>query len=131
MAAFSQSSKAKLATCAPALQSLFTSVVGKIDCTIIEGHRDAARQNELARHGKSQLLFPKSAHNSAPSRAVDVIAYPIDWKDRERQTLFAGYVLGVARERGVLLRWGGDWDLDFQTADNNFDDLVHFELMEE
>jgi len=27
------------------------------------------------------------------------------------------------------LRWGGDWDRDTQVDDNNFDDLVHFELV--
>ena len=131
VAKFSARSRENLLTCAPRLQNIFKSVVREFDCTIIEGHRDEARQNELQRQGKSQLVWPKSAHNSNPSRAVDVIAYPIDWRDRERQTLFAGYVLGIARTRNIALRWGGDWNHDFQVADNMFDDLVHFELMEE
>jgi len=29
---------------------------------------------------------------------------------------------------GLKIRWGGDWDMDTQTKDNKFDDLVHFEL---
>jgi len=29
---------------------------------------------------------------------------------------------------GMKIRWGGDWDMDTQTKDNKFDDLVHFEL---
>ena len=61
---------------------------------------------------------------------VDVVAYPIDWNDRERQTLFAGYVLGLAKSMGITLRWGGDWDRDTDVQDNKFDDLMHFELVE-
>ena len=62
--------------------------------------------------------------------AVDVAPYPIAWDDRERQTLFAGYVLATAKALGVELRWGGDWDGDTEVRDNQFDDLVHFELVE-
>ena len=29
---------------------------------------------------------------------------------------------------GIDLIWGGDWDGDTDLNDNNFDDLVHFEL---
>jgi len=64
-----------------------------------------------------------------PSLAVNAAPYPIDWENRERATLFAGYVLGVADEMGIKLRWGGDWNMNFETADNNFDDLWHFELI--
>ena len=131
MPRFSPRSQANLDSCAKPLRELFEDVIAAFDCTILEGYRSEERQNELRRQGKSQLGWPASAHNSEPSRAVDVIAYPIDWKDRERQTLFAGYVLGIARMQGVALRWGGDWNRDFQIADNVFDDLVHFELMED
>jgi peptidoglycan L-alanyl-D-glutamate endopeptidase CwlK len=131
MPAFSEKSNARLATCDPRLQAVFDRVVAEFDCTILEGIRGMERQNELYRQGKSQLRFPESDHNKDPSRAVDAIAHPIDWKDRERQTLFAGYVLGVAAQLGVKLRWGGDWNRNFQVADNAFDDLVHFELMED
>ena len=30
-----------------------------------------------------------------PSRAVDVVPYPIDWDDRERFHLFAGFVIAL------------------------------------
>ncbi len=66
--------------------------------------------------------------------AVDAAPYPIDWSDRERMTLFAGVVQGVAMalyDEGKidhLVRWGGNWDNDTEVADNSFDDLVHFEL---
>ena len=52
----------------------------------------------------------------------------IDWDDRERFTLFAGFVLGIAKSMGINLRWGGDWDQDWTVKDNKFDDFPHFEL---
>jgi len=85
----------------------------------------------LAAEGKSQVRWPDGNHNTVPSLAVDVTPYPIKWDDRERQTLFAGYVLATAKAMGVSLRWGGDWDRDTEVRDNSFDDLVHFEIVKQ
>ncbi len=125
---YSQRSKDKLSSCDQKLQDIFNEIIKHVDCTIITGHRGKEEQNEMHRTGKSQLQFPDGKHNSDPSRSVDAAPYPIDWKDRERATLFAGYVIGIARMQGFTLRWGGDWDRDWQVKDNNFDDLWHFEL---
>tara|TARA_B100001964_G_scaffold187128_1_gene208008 strand:- start:2772 stop:3173 length:402 start_codon:yes stop_codon:yes gene_type:complete len=129
MPKYSKRSKEKLNTCDQKLQDIFNEIIKHVDCTIITGHREKEEQNEMYRTGKSQLKYPKGKHNSDPSKAVDAAPYPIDWKDRERATLFAGYVIGIARMQGVTLRWGGDWDRDWQVKDNNFDDLWHFELI--
>ena len=131
MSKFSARSESRLFTCDKRLQKLFNKVVEEFDCTIIEGHRDEERQNEMFRTGKSQLKFPDGKHNSIPSKAVDVAPYPIDWNDREYFTYFAGYVKGIAATMGIKIRWGGDWDGDWQVKDNNFDDLPHFELLGE
>ena len=125
---FSRTSLARLSTCDQRLQDLFGEVITHVDCTIIEGHRDRARQNEMFRTGKSQLRWPHGKHNAMPSLAVDAAPYPIDWTDRERATLFAGLVMGLGRAGGLVLRWGGDWNGDWQVKDNHFDDLWHFEL---
>ena len=130
MPKFSKKSLSKLETCDKRLQDLFLRVVKKFDCTILEGHRGKDRQNKLFDEGKSKLKYPKGKHNSLPSKAVDVAPYPIDWNDRERFTYFAGYVLGIAYQMGLKIRWGGDWDMDTQVKDNNFDDLPHFEIKE-
>lgn len=130
MPAYSAKSAENLAECDERLQRVFNEVIRTVDCTIITGHRGEAEQNEMFRTGKSQLQWPDGKHNSRPSKAVDAAPYPIDWQDRERATLFAGFVVGIARGMGVELRWGGDWDSDWQVADNNFDDLWHFELVE-
>lgn len=130
MPQFSPASLAKLATCDSRLRAIFEKVVSSADCTILEGHRDQQRQAAAVAAGASKTPWPKSKHNRLPSLALDAAPYPIDWQDRERMSLFAGFVLGVAFEQGVAVRWGGDWNGDFRVADNNFDDLVHFELME-
>ncbi len=129
MPAFSEKSFAKLATCDPLLQRVFYDVVQNFDCTILEGHRNQARQNQMVAEGKSQVRWPDGKHNTVPSCAVDVTPYPIQWEDRERQALFAGYVLATAKAMGISLRWGGDWDRDTEVRDNTFDDLVHFEIV--
>jgi len=130
MPSFSEKSLTKLATCHPLLQRVFHEVVKNFDCTILEGQRNEARQNQMVAEGKSQVRWPDGKHNTVPSRAVDVTPYPILWDDRERQTLFAGYVLATAKAMGIDLRWGGDWDRDTEVRDNSFDDLVHFEIVE-
>ena len=130
MPRFSEKSISKLATCDPRLQRVFHEVVANFDCTILEGHRNRERQNRMVEEGKSQVRWPDGKHNTVPSKAVDVCPYPIGWDDRERQTLFAGFVLASAKAMGIELRWGGDWNRDTEVRDNTFDDLVHFEIVE-
>ena len=97
---------------------------------MIEGHRSAERQDKLFEEGKTKVKYPNGRHNSNPSRAVDVVPYPIDWDDRERFHLFAGFVIGIAKSMAINLRWGGDWDQDWYVHDNRFDDFPHFEIKE-
>ena len=125
---FGKTTKKRLTTCNDKLQKLFNEVIKHVDCSILEGHRDKDRQNKLYEEGKTKVKYPNGRHNRQPSSAVDVTPYPVDWKDRERQTLFAGFVIGVASQMNINLRWGGDWDQDFQVVDNRFDDFPHFEL---
>ena len=107
---------------------LFSVVVKRFDCSVLCGYRARAEQNDLYRRGRSRLKYPNSRHNHKPSLAVDVAPYPLDWSDRERFCLFAGYVLGAADRMGIPIRWGGDWDKNTLLSDNRFDDLPHFEL---
>ena len=128
MAKFGRTSKNRLATCDKRLQKVFNEVIKSVDCSVLEGHRGQERQDQLYIDGKTKVKYPNGRHNSSPSNAVDVTPYPVDWADRERQTLFAGFVIGIARSMGITLRWGGDWDMDFQVMDNRFDDFPHFEV---
>ena len=128
MPRFGSRSRQRLDTCDERLQKVFERVVEEIDCTILEGERGEERQNFLYDSGQSKLRYPNGKHNSSPSLAVDVAPWPIDWEDKERFVLFAGFVLGVAKEMGIKLRWGGDWDQDWTTKDTKFFDGPHFEL---
>lgn len=130
MPRFGKRSRANLSTCDDRLQKLFNEVIKHVDCSVTEGHRSKERQNELQEQGKSKVRYPKGRHNSSPSRAADVTPYPVDYNDRERQTLFAGFVLGIAQSMGLNIKWGGDWDRDFKVMDNRFDDFPHFEVMD-
>jgi len=127
---FGSRSKERLTTCDEILQKVFNEVIKYVDCSVLEGHRGEERQNRLFEEGKTKVTYPNGRHNSNPSNAVDVTPYPINWEDRERQTLFAGFVIGIARSMGITLRWGGDWDMDFEVMDNRFDDFPHFEIRE-
>jgi len=128
---YSDKSKQKLEECDEQLQDIFNEVIKYVDCTIITGFRTKSEQDEKYNAGLTKVKWPKSKHNKEPAIAIDVAPYPIpeNWDDRERFTLFAGFVLGVAAMKGIQLRWGGDWNMDFQVKDNKFDDLIHFELI--
>ena len=131
MPRFGRTSKNRLATCHEDLQDLFNEVIKHVDCSILEGHRDKERQNKLYDEKKTKVRYPNGRHNASPSRAVDVVPYPIDWNDRERFHLFAGFVLGIAKSMEINIRWGGDWNQNFEVDDNQFDDFPHFELKKE
>ena len=130
MPSFSDLSSGRLDTCHPDLQRLFKRVVETYDCSVLEGHRGEAAQNKAVDKGNSQLRWPKGKHNRKPSVAVDVAPYPVDWNSQNRFYHFAGYVKAMALEMGLLVRWGGDWDDDFDFEDQSFDDLPHWELLE-
>jgi len=135
MPKFGKNSLKQLKTCDAKLQEVFNEVIKTVDCSVLEGHRSEVRQNALYKEGKTKVTFPKGRHNSSPSNAVDVVPYPVDWGDRERFTLFAGFVIGIAKSMGIKLRWGGNWDMweengRWEVNDNKFDDFPHFELRE-
>lgn len=126
---FSRKSMKELETCHPELQRLFKEVIKQFDCSVIGGYRSNEQQEEFYRKGFSKLRGGQSKHNYHPSLAVDVCPYPIDWENKERFILFAGYVKGVANRLGIKIRWGGDWDSDNFMKDQTFNDLPHFELI--
>ncbi len=157
MPKFGALSEERLKGCDPKLQILFREVVVKYDCTVLVGHRGQEAQDKAVREGNSKVSWPNGRHNSKPSMAADVSPYPIEWggpiitypsaddaRDKtngkvneenlralKRFIHFAGYVQGKASEMGIKLRWGGDWDRDFDLDDQDFNDLVHFEVVGE
>lgn len=125
---YSKASQLTLNTCDDKLQDIFNEVIKWFDIIILCGYRNKERQNYLYFTGKSKVKHPFSKHNVSPSQAIDVAPYPIDWEDKERFVYMAGLVMGIAKMKGINLRWGGDWDRDTEVKDEKFRDLGHFEL---
>lgn len=121
MPSFGKISLDRLTTCDPRLQELFLEVVKHRDCSVLEGYRPQDAQDKAFAEGKSKTPWPNSKHNKAPSLAVDVMPYPIDWSDKNRLIEFAGFVLGVASQKGIRVRWGGHF--------KSFFDGPHWELI--
>ena len=135
MSIFSERSVTKLRTCDPLIVKLFLDVVSDFDCTILCGHRSQLEQDEAYHRGLSQLTFPNSKHNVNPSKAVDVVPYfsqkpHIRWDDLQSFCFFAGAVLGIASQKGIHIRWGGNFNMSDDIHSNKFVDMPHFELLE-
>ena len=115
-----------------------------IDFGLSEGHRPPEKQFEYFKKGRKEVggewvivdkskvvtykdgYNKKGKHNYNPSLAVDVVPYPIDWKDIKRFIEFANYVKGVADmlfAYGAIdnrIEWGGNW--------KSFKDYPHFQI---
>ncbi len=126
---YSKTSRERLDSCHPKLQQLFDSLIKDYDVSIICGHRSKAKQDQAVASGASKTKFPNSKHNALPSLGVDAALYPIDWNDTGRHYMFVGIVKERARQLGIRIRCGADWDMDGHTDDQKFNDLVHFELV--
>lgn len=126
---FSNKSLAQLATADPRLQVLAWAVLQHMDISILEGHRSLERQEVMYNHGRSKVLRGK--HNERPSLALDMAPYPYPGNDKRPYYMLAGIVKVLSAALGTKVRWGGDWDSDDDFDDQIFNDLAHFELVEE
>ncbi len=93
----------------------------------------------LHRTGASEKVWPFSEHNfmldgKPHSKAFDFAPHlgrrGIPWEDTHLFALVAGVFFAVARELGVKLRWGGDWNMNGLTTDQTFMDWGHLEIEE-
>lgn len=139
MPSFSETSKQRLATCDPRLQSILNEAIKFVNFIVIEGHRGEAAQNEAFRTGKSQKRWPEGNHNALPSRAVDIAPYfpdnkTIDWGDLIAFGRLMGIVDLIATQMGYRLRFGIDWDGDFHSTNRDpnehFLDAPHVEIVD-
>ena len=132
MPKFGKRSLKRLEGVDPRLVEVLNEVVKYFDITVIEGLRSQERQDQLVKEGKSKTKFGKHVQGLA----VDISPYPIDQNARDDYHYLGGFVLGIASSMGIKIRWGGDWNASSlyegqrTTKDNNFDDLVHFELID-
>ena len=125
MPRFGKKSLAELRGLDSGLVNVLNQAIKHFDFSVIEGMRSLETQTQYVADGVSKTL--KSKH--LEGKAVDISPYPIDYDDSERFVYLGGFILGVASQLGVKLRWGLDWDMDTYTKDTNFRDLGHFELI--
>ena len=132
MPKFGSASEAQLATCDPRLVKVLREAIKYYDFSVVEGFRGKIAQNAAYAKGLSKLPWPLGNHNKSPSTAADCAPFPIDWSDREanleRFCILAGVILVVSTQLGIPIRWGGDWNQNRDTRDENFRDRPHFEL---
>jgi hypothetical protein len=127
---FGSVSKAKLATCHPALQAFATALIARddlpCDFSVFEGHRGKALQDTLFEHGYSKVQWPDSKHNSVPSQAVDLVPYvggKVVWDKALCQKLAV-----IAKEVWASLPEAQDFDLKWGGDFKNFFDGPHYEI---
>lgn len=119
----------RLSTCHDDLQRLVQIVSDAFSVLVIVGHRDQIEQHQAYISGHSEKDWPDSKHNGLPSKAVDIAPRPYNPNDLKRLYLFAGYVLGTAKQLEIHIRYGGDWSGALDPSHNKFNDLWHFELI--
>lgn len=73
------------------------------------------------------------ASNHAPKTdgygyAVDLLPAPYDWKNLKDFDKMADAVLEAAKELGIAVRWGADWNKNGKSREKGETDSPHFEL---
>ena len=68
------------------------------------------------------------ASKHVTGNAVDLVPYPVDWNDLKKFDAIAQAMLQAAKELGVPVRWGADWDSDGKPRERGESDSPHFEL---
>jgi len=147
----------RLGTCHPDWIRIIRRVeqISPIDFAVIEGKRSTPRQQELYAQGRSgpgRIVTHRDGverrskhqavhihtgepvsddHDDGVSDAIDVAPYEgkINWDDEFGFGVLYALILRIAKELGIEVRPGADWDSDGDRADQRFDDLPHFELV--
>ena len=123
--------------------------ISKQDFTVLEGVR--TKKQCMTNYGKgrtiaqcvakgvpAQYANPNAAKvtwlnnpfasKHVSGKAVDLVPYPVDWDDLKKFDTIAQAMLQAAKELGVPVRWGADWDGDGKPRERGESDSPHFEL---
>lgn len=132
MARFGKQSLERLENVHPLLREVCDKVIRTYDFTVVYGVRTIKEQEVLVAKGASKTMDSQHLiQKTGYGHAVDIAPYPIDWKDLRRFYYLAGKMDEASRDifqQAAALRWGGDWDMDTDFNDQNFNDLLHFEV---
>ena len=113
--------------------------ITKQDFSVLCGVRTKAEQQALYDQGRKTpgpivTWTLKSRHLPAADglgHAVDLIPSPVDWNDLKKFNAISEAMFAAAKELGVNLRWGADWDQDGNPRERGETDSPHFELAAE
>lgn len=151
----SNQSRGRLAGVHPDLQRVVMRAIeiSDQDFMVLEGVRTPERQRELYGQGRTaqqlkvagvdpKLAKPglnkvtwtlKSNHfvqaATGKGHAVDLVPFPVDWNDLKKFDAMADAMKRAAKEVGVTIRWGADWDADGKPREKGESDSPHFELV--
>ena len=139
---FGKLSKENLFTCHPDLQLIAEESlkISQVDFGITEGHRTLEKQQEYFETGASKCdgVTKISKHQSLPSMAMDIRVYVPDKPKLSYDIAHLAYLGGVisaVAERLLMegkithkIRWGGNFDMDNEILEQDFDDMPHYEL---
>lgn len=106
------------------------------DFMITCGVRTLAEQKELYAQGRTKpgnivtwtlnsRHLPKS---DGYSHAIDTVPFPVDWNSTAKFDNIAKAMFAAAKELGIGIRWGADWDEDGNKREKGETDSPHFEL---
>lgn len=107
------------------------------DFMVLEGVRTLARQKELYAQGRTKP-GPKvtwtlnSRHIQKADgygHAVDLVPFPVDWNSPAKFDAIYTAVMAAAKELGVGVRSGMDWDRDGKKRERGEGDSPHFEMV--
>ena len=109
----------------------------KQDFKVLEGVRTPERQKELYAQGRTKpgpkvtwtltsnhFVNPKTGYG----HAVDLVPYPVDWETLSKFDAIQKAMFAAAKELGVTIRWGADWDQDGKPRERGESDSPHFEI---
>ena len=117
---FGNRSKERLKGVHPDLVKVLEEAIKEspLDFSITEGLRTRERQQELFSAGKSQTMNSRHLTGKAADIAV-LVDGQVTW-DFPKYQIVADHIKKVAKELGIDIVWGGDWQ--------SFKDGPHFEL---
>lgn len=131
MPSFGSKSRAKLENLHPDMVRVVNRAITIYDFTIGQTTRTEEQHEDYIDRGTTTVPYFKTRHKpnkDGLSEAVDIIPWPIDWKDLNRFHFLAGAMFMAAAIENVEIVWGGDWNSNKDFTDQDFNDLPHFEL---
>lgn len=106
------------------------------DFMVLEGVRTPARQKELYAQGRTKpgnkVTWTLNSNHFKKAdgfgHAVDLVPFPVDWNTLSKFDAMSKAMFAAAKELGVNIRWGADWDRDGKPRERGESDSPHFEL---